>query len=365
MIEYLEKQIENGVYANGHKLPSEAALAEMFNASRITSKRALQELELKGVIYRRKGSGSFVTEHHSLKTLKNTHILSNNAKLYENSIDCILPFDALEGKFNKILQIKSTTGILEKHGYHLTLHNSMENEEVEREIISKIVQNNTKGIILYPHYDRANLDLLYEVWRRKIPIAVIDKKIPDIPICSIYSDNTAGAYLLTQELIENGHTKIACLYRRDLNDVFTIRHRFFGYCSSLLDNGMDVNYNYIINDYSRMLDNGVIFESLLGDILDMGITAVIGESDYTALNIIEACFRLGIKVPDELSVVGFDNAYQSETSNPPLTTVDQDFTAMGKLAAEAIIAQLTNKSYETDQIVPVELIRRQSVKKLK
>lgn len=364
IIDYLEKQILNGAYNNNKKLPSESELSEMFSVSRITAQRALKELELKGLIYRKKGSGSFVNE--SVNTFDNSRILHNPVKIsspmsgnLQNSIAFILPYDILAGRFNEILQMESASGVLEKHGYHLVLHNSMLNNNVESEIINKLLQSDIKGIILYPFNDFTNFDMLYQVWYKKFPIAVLDKKITDIPICSIYSDHHTGTYLAVQELINNGHEKIACCYRKDFAGFFSVRQRFFGYCRALMDNGIPVDNNFITYvSYDKKI------EDMIKDLLNMKVTALCCEHDYVAIEIIKTCETMRVKIPDDLSIVGFDNIYQSEYSNPPLTTIEQDFALIGKLAAEVVIAQIENKPYKSEQIVPVKLICRKSIKKL-
>lgn len=359
IINYLEKQIADGAYNGNVRLPTEIALAKMFSVSRITARRALSELERKGLIYRRQGSGSYA--YQNTKVLKDMTNSSETFDIGSNTVSLILPYDSLGGRFSEI--VRGAAEVLENYGYHLILHNSRTNMKIEREIILSLMKTGVRGIIYYPHKDMSNIDLLYEIWMRKIPFVTIDKKIPEIPVCGVYSDNFKGSYELTRKLIENGHTKISCFYYLDLADVFTIRQRFFGYCAALHDSNIPVELKYVVNYYDGIAGKSSR-ESVIGELLNTGVTAVVAENDYTALDIIEICSRMKINIPNQLSVIGFDNIPQSEYTKPPLTTAEQDFATIGKLAAEAVIAQIECKAYETDQVVPVKIINRKSIKKL-
>ena len=358
IINYLEKQIADGVYNNNVRLPTEVSLAQIFNVSRITARRALDELALKGLIYRKQGSGSYVSENTKPEFSKNVFEASYAS---DNTVSLILPYGRLGGRFSEI--VHSSSRFLEKRGYQLILHNSRTDPLVERDIILKLMKTSVGGIIFYPTKDRTNTDLLYQIWLENFPFVAIDKKIQDIPVFSVYSDNFTGSYNLTQKLIQNGHRNIACFYYIDLSDVFSIRQRFFGFCSALHDGGVPINYDYVINYYDSMAGEKSR-ESIILELLDKGVTAIVAENDYTALDIIDICNHLDIKIPEQLSIVGFDNVPQSEYINPSLTTAEQDFSAIGKSAAEAIIAQIEKQSFPKERVIPVKIIERKSVKKL-
>ena len=360
IINYLEKQIADGMYNNGIKLPSEADLSKLFNVSRITAQRALDELELKGIIYRKRGSGSYLVEN--AKSFSGTENLQAFA-VHEKNIAFILPYEILGGRFSEIIQ--NASNVLEKYGYNMMLYNSKTNMMSERELIRKLVAADVNGVILYPQHDLESIDLLYDIWLKKFPFVVIDKKITDIPICSVYSDNFTGSYLLTKELIKNGHTKIACFYYMDINfaEVFSIRQRFFGYCTALHESNVTIENNHIINFHEKASETKTR-ASVLRGLLDSGVTAILTQNDYEALDLIAVCNKINIDIPGQLSIVGFDNIPQSEYSNPSLTTAEQDFSAIGKSAAEAVIAQIENKPYAAEQIIPVSIICRNSIKRL-
>jgi DNA-binding LacI/PurR family transcriptional regulator/DNA-binding transcriptional regulator YhcF (GntR family) len=358
IINYLEKQIADGVYDNNVRLPTEASLSEMFNVSRITTRRALDELELKGLIVRRQGSGSYLSGNaKKTKSMETFSGSSDNGG--DNTVSFIFPYGSLGGRVIEIVQ--GASDVLETHGYHLVLHNSRTDEQIEREIMQKLIKTGTRGIIFYPNNDTTNIDLLYQIWLQKFPFIVIDKKIHDIPICGVCSDNFTGSYELTRKLIANGHVNIACFYYVDLVGTSSVRERFFGYCSALRDGGIPVNLDYVINYEKITIQTDKKREEIIAELLESGVTAVVTQNDYTALDIIDICNRLNIKIPNQLSIVGFDNVPQSEYTKPPLTTVEQDFAAIGRIAAETIIAQIEEKHFETEQIIPCKIIERKSI----
>jgi len=375
--EFINEKIISGEYAVGAKLPTEQALAAMFNVSRITSKRALDELAAKGAITRRQGRGSFVTTAHPSPPGQNrlNRSPATAAPLFsgisqsvhgKKTVAMILPYDILQGRLTEIVQ--SATAALGERNYHLTLHNSGENSENERHLFARLIADNVSGIIVYPTTDSSNTDMLYDMWLHHVPIVAVDKKIADIPISCVCSDNYQGAYDLTEYMIGKGHTRIGCLFNVPLPSVYSVRRRYFGFCSAMKQHGIPIDYSLVEHDYAERSfglsfdENIALLMETVKQRVDAGMTALLLENDYTALNVMTACKLAGIRLPEDLSIVGFDNLTQCEFATPSLTTCEQDFKRMGSLVGELLLKQMERRDFAfVEHSVPTKLCIRDSV----
>lgn len=357
IMEYLKKKIIEREILPDEKLPTEQELAELFNVSRITSKRALVELEREGLIYRVRGSGSFVSPESDEKgTL---HI---DSKL----VAMVLPFASTMGRIMDT--IRGATEYLSRQGYYLSVHSTGRDVKKEKEMIEELVDKNIAGIIYYPLSDKYNLDLINNLYLDKYPIVTIDKMFESVPISYVISDNFSAGHRATEYLIDNGHQKIGYISGVAIEDVVSVRQRYFGYCRALKKNDIPIDNSIIKLGIGKNLGFSKLNDETRKEIINIiknyrkkGVTAIYTENDYVAINIIRICKDIGITVPGQLSIIGFDNIEMADNISVPLTTLEQDFEQIGKKASEIIVKSLRQHQYDYEQItLPVKLIERQS-----
>lgn len=355
---YIKEKIEKKELLPEQKLPTEVELANMFNVSRITSKKALEELEKDNLIYRIQGSGSYVSPEPEVKT--------DNRYYRTKVIAIILPFEGSNGRL--IDSIMGAAEVVAEKGYYLTIHSANRSTDKERELLKSLFESKIEGIIYYPICDNRNLDILNMLNMYKYPVVTIDKYYESIPISYVVSDNLKGSYEAVSHLIKSGHTKIAYISDVDIESATSVRKRYFGYCQALIDNGIRLQEEIIKLDFKEAGNNeldeivgiGLLEETVL-KLLELGVTAIHTVNDYLAMNIVSACRCLDINVPKQLSIIGFDDLEASQFNSVPLTTVRQDFYEIGKSAAQILIEDIENKGHEYIQkIVPVKLIERAS-----
>ena len=134
--------------------------------------------------------------------------------------------------------------------------------------------------------------------------------------------------------------------------------------SGLIDHSVsDLTERYLIHDN----DNGrEYYISFIQSVMEQGITGIVAENDLIAIEIMQIAKELGLSIPDDFSIVGFDNIHLSSFVEPKLTTISQDFEQMGYQAAQNLVAIMENpqKQPRENVVVPVELIERQTVKRL-
>lgn len=368
---YIEDKILNKDWMPNDLLPSEFELSQEFSVSRITAKKALDELENLNLIYRIKGKGSFVCDNSSKIFLKNKNSLELKI------IALVLPHSTNLGRASDI--IKGLNNVLRESGIYLTLHISNQDIDEERRIIERLLEDNVNGIILNPVSHIKNLDLINHLVLERIPLVTIDKYFEGLPISSVLTDNFEGSYIATSHFISQGHKEIAFVTDIDIGDSTTIRDRYFGYCKALKDHSIDVkNENFVCIDYlnneliMKTMDNSYSTWSKMLDSVKCLIekqvyktarcTAIHAAHDYLAIYIMKAALEMGIKVPDDLSIIGFDNIENCSYVDVPITSIEYDFNTIGMKCGELILEKINSPSNDMKKIlIPVGLVRRSSV----
>lgn len=358
IVNALKAKISSGELKSGDQLPTEAELSSQYNVSRITSKRALSELENERLIYRVQGKGSFVSaaEQGSWRP--------GPADSGADSLLLILPFTH-----------HSSLGDYEQgiNEYLLTTDytlNIQSNTIVgQRKLLDIALNGNNRGLILYPVGSNLDLGVLYRYYASRFPLVTIDKSIEGIPFPSVVSDNFDGGYQATTHLIGHKHERIAFLSSLRVENSSSIRERYFGYLKALLDAGLADAELSSLTDRFLAHENGGgrdYYVSFIREMKAAGVTAIVAENDLTAIEAMQTVKDLGYSVPEDFSIVGFDNIQMASFVEPALTTVAQNFNRMGYLAAEQLIRLIRNPQQPLpgQTTVPVTLIERRSVRTL-
>ena len=228
-------------------------------------------------------------------------------------------------------------------GYHIILSNGYWNEALEEEHIEAARGRMAEGVILVlPKLAEKRIREL----NKRTPLVVVDKHVRSRDIDSVYIEQNDGAARAVEHLIELGHRRIAFLSgpRRIYNSI--ARHR--GYAEALKRHG-------ITPDPALVLRGDFTFESgqrAFEQILDLSPaerpTAVFAASDLVALGLMRSAFRHHFRIPQDLSLVGFDDITLSSIVNPPLTTVRHPFIKMGERAMKHLLGKLDPNAHPDD-----------------
>jgi LacI family transcriptional regulator len=190
------------------------------------------------------------------------------------------------------------------------------------------------------------------------PLIVVGQNVPGLEGQCVYAKNFDAAYRLTSYLIECGHKHIAHISGHHAAP--DTGERYNGYCQALTDHGLIVNPDLIVEGDYTEAGGTVATERLLARRKKHPFTAIFAANDQMALSARLALYRRGVDVPDEVSLVGFDDQTGSQYMIPPLTTIRQPAYHMGSVAAQAILALLEGRQLHIPQF-PLELIVRESV----
>lgn len=238
-------------------------------------------------------------------------------------------------------------------GYHVILCNAGNNPQREEEAIQLLKERQVDGVILVSSSPvGAYLQKFSEM-----KIVIVDRELQDMEVDTVICDNVSGSYLATRHLIELGHRDIAIVTgSMGLN---TTRDRLLGYEKALKEKGLPVLEDWIWKA-GFSFDHGynVTEENLKTGNMP---TAIFASSDIAAVGVISALEKHGLKVPEDISVVGFDDITLSTLVKPTLTTVTQPTYQMGKEAVELLVSGIKRGRKKAKRIVlPTNLVVRNS-----
>jgi LacI family transcriptional regulator len=209
---------------------------------------------------------------------------------------------------------------------------------------------------------RPDIEILNEFKKNKTPIILIEDTVDGFP--GVKVDNFQGAYVATDYLIKKGRRKIGILTgtitegRAGKN----VLERLEGYKKSLKDNGLDLRKKIMLETVCYTFDEGRrIFDKFIEN--KKGVDAIFcAAGDIAAMGLIKRAQELGVKVPDDVAIVGYDDIVISSIITPSLTTVKQPIFEMGKAAAKILISQMESDTVNINEVVTFqpELIIRES-----
>ncbi len=333
----LKDEITSKKIAVGEKLPTEMELSDSYHVSRITAKRALNELEQLGLVSRTRGKGSFVKD-----TTEENPLPLNKVILF------ILPFGDLSfGNFNQGL-----VPFCKEAGYTVFITHA----DYLNETDASVIQQNFSGLIYYPMNTDEYLDKLCMLASLDFPIVVLDKKIHGLQLPCVQSDNAMGGYLATHHLIELGHQKIAFITLDEVHHPHTVRNRYLGYIQALAEAHLPYHTSFT--------DHEATSKNILEFVKNNEITGLICENDLIAIQCMNALQAANYIIPSDISIVGFDNIQASQLSNPPLSTIEQNFTELGIEAGQSLVNWVEKGEIPSDSKVAVKFIERNTTKEL-
>lgn len=337
------RQIQQQNMQPGQRFYSEAELCELHGVSRQTVRQAITRLVQQGVLEARQGSGTFVAEAAGMHTGGNIGVVST----YFN--DYIFP-----GIITGIEEVLSQNGF----GMQLAItHNKVQDEE---KALLNLLEQNVAGLIVEPTKSalpNPNAEIYKEIESRGIPLVFFNAAYPWANFPLVAMDDVRAGRMAGQCLIEAGHTRIAALFQAD--DIQG-HLRYKGYMQAMAAARLAADPENIL--WYTTEDIGDLFQSSQRVLSRLrGCTAVVCYNDQLALKLLNFCRRHDIRVPQQLSVVGVDNADLSSLCDPPLTTVAHPMRKLGQAAAGTVVEMLKTPGAVAGTIFEPELVVRQSV----
>jgi LacI family transcriptional regulator len=239
--------------------------------------------------------------------------------------------------------------------YAVLLCNSGEDTEREGAYLELLAERRVDGVVIAS----SGVGRRHRAWLAKapVPIVLVNCASPDVPLPTILSDNRAGAALAIDHLLALGHRRIAHITAPSRNEAAA--ERLEGARDALRAAGLDPAGLLVAEGDGHVGGGAAAAERLLD--ADRGLTAIFAYNDLTAIGAIRAVGACGRRVPDDVSVVGFDDVDLAAFADPPLTTVAQATASMGRWAVERLLDRLGGGTASTETVIlPVHLEVRAS-----
>jgi len=343
IFEYFKALIKSGDIAFSNKILSESEIALKFKVSRHTVRQALMQLERENYIYKEQGRGAFCCYKETRNEKKNIAVLTTYISNY------IFP-----------PIISGIEEVLSSLGYTLTLFNTNNEKQKEGEYLSKIIDSDTVGLIIEPTMsalENINLELYKELDKRKLPYIMINAKYDEIDPAYVVIDDIEGGYILTKYLIQMGHRNIAGIFKND--DIQGVNRRL-GYMKAMREFKLDIPNEYFGN-YGTGQEAFIPYE-FANNLLRRGNrpSAIVCYNDQIAFYVLQAARDAGLKVPEDISIVGYDDSDIATATELKLTTVGHPKAEMGKRAARFLINMIEKENERPYYTYKPELIVRNS-----
>lgn len=242
----------------------------------------------------------------------------------------------------------------------MIMMNTLEDHKNDPGIIRSLRQRSVDGMIIAPSSQTFNDDKeIKEVLNNlDVPFVLVDRMLHDFPVNQVYFNNKTGEYLATKYLIENGHRKIGFISTQ--NYAMTGFYRHLGYLKAIEEAGIPVNESYIKHgDYTT--ETGYQFAK---ELYESGVTAIACANDMIAFGVRKRLVEMGVRVPEDVSLVGYDNLNLNEYLDRGLSSVDQDITKMAHHAVDILMNALEGNEEIVEVMLEPTLKIRNSVKNM-
>ena len=339
----LRRLIVSGRWRYGERIPTEAQLSRHLDISRTTVRIALQRIEVEGLIKRAAGRGTFVAWQLQKYPPPPRRSIGYITHSFHNEIHSIL--------------LNSAETELRSAGYQVIFSNAADNDE-ETRILQQLLDDHAAGLILWANAKPADKtkSLLREYQQRHIPIVFVDRWVEGIEADYVASDNFGGAYDLVCHLIELGHRHIVHLMP-NISSLRPVNERHRGYVTAVNEHGMRAYAPWKINPPDRCEFHETDIYKLVGEEsrqiteqvvrlmnrVDPKPTAIVCINDILAIITMSALRDIGYRIPDDVSVTGFDDISMASYIEVPLTTVSQNAYQLGRAASQMLIERLNSR----------------------
>lgn len=243
-------------------------------------------------------------------------------------------------------------------GYDIVLLSTTSTKQREKTYTQLCRERRVDGVIIQGI--RTDDPYLKEVVESDIPCVLIDIPLTSSTVGYVTTDNILGAKKAVQHLIHMGHKKIGFINGHDF--AFVSQQRLAGYKEAINEANIQINQKWIRNGEFSEETAELVASKLLEEHPE--ITAIFCASDLMALGVIQAARKLGIDVPNELSIIGFDDIILASYVTPSLTSIAQNTFQMGYEAARLLLSIFENEAESHVVSLGTELMIRESTKPL-
>ncbi|ASG64425.1 TPA: DNA-binding transcriptional regulator CytR [Kluyvera ascorbata] len=280
-----------------------------------------------------------------------------NMKRNESRTILVIVPDICDPFFSEVIRGIEVTAAAQ--GYLVLIGDCAHQNQQEKTFIDLIITKQIDGMLLLG--SRLPFDASIEEQRNLPPMVMANEFAPELGLPTVHIDNLTAAFDAVNYLHELGHQRIGCIAGPE--EMPLCHYRLQGYVQALRRSGITVDPHYIARGNFTYEAGASALEQLLA--LPKPPTAVFCHSDIMALGALSWAKRQGLKVPEDLSIIGFDNISLAEFCDPPLTTVSQPRFDIGREAMLLLLNQLSGQFVDSgSRLLDCELIVRGSTSKI-
>jgi LacI family transcriptional regulator len=243
----------------------------------------------------------------------------------------------------------------ERNGYSVILCNSDDDSDKQRRYLRVLLERRIDGLIVATV--GGDSEFAQALALVKVPMVLVDRPLEGVEADLVQINHEQGGYLATRHLLELGHRRIACL--GGPADTLVAQERLAGYRRAMAEVGQAVQQQWLIN---TEFTSAAGYSAAAHLLAENAPTAIFAGNDMIGIGILRAAAERGLRVPQDLSIVGFDDIAVSRYLYPALTTVGQSILQLGERAAAQLLARLgqRNKSLPEHTVVAPTLVLRES-----
>jgi GntR family transcriptional regulator, arabinose operon transcriptional repressor len=344
--EILRQRIVSGVWNQaGYQLPTEPELCAEFDVARGTVRQALSLLEKEGYVRRERGRGTFVDWTNGQPRAR--------SEAAQKQIGFVVPYVRDSFMTSILLGVERRAT---ERGMSVIFRHVENDPARQKAMLEEMAARRVAGTILYPT-DSAHMESIAELIRAGSPVVLIDRYMRQMPSDYVMADHFGGALQVTQHLIALGHTRIGYVSWDDA--AISMEHRAAGYRQALLEAGLP-------HDEAACCEVPGYPEIPLDPLRayltrEPRLTAVFAANDQIALAVYRAARNLGLRVPEDLALVGFGDIDLVAHLDVPLTTVVLPTYEIGSQAVDLLLARIHNRFQGWQRVIlPTQLVIRRS-----
>lgn len=352
IVEWAKKYITDNSLLPNERFLSENELCSIHNVSRQTVRQALKVLEDENIIVRQRGSGTFIKDTATT--------ISDDAR--PKSVGIVSTY------FSDYIFPSIITGIesvLKKNNIGIQLSITHNRVFEEAQALRTLIAHGVSGIIVEPSKSalpNPNSALYQEIRANNIPLVFFNARYPWMDFPSVTMDDCDAARQVTDHIFSCGHRKVCAMFSMD--DIQG-HERYRGFMESCEAHGVLQAEQNVMWYYTG--ERNTLFQSSESRIMKLlsKSTAVVCYNDKLAVELMDFCRNKGIRVPEDISVTGIDDARIATLCDVQLTTVRHPHQLMGEMAAKIMLEYINNPhAAHEDHVFRPELIIRDSVKQI-
>ncbi|MFW6059157.1 MAG: GntR family transcriptional regulator [Phycisphaeraceae bacterium] len=351
----LRQRVVEGEYQPGEKIPTEKELGDEFGVSRLTVAKAMAHLVAERRVERFRGRGTYVLRPEDGDKAEGADSRATEAR----RITFLSPGQEQGPVHIRHGILEGLHEALEAVGYYVGVDFYADLEQHLSKLEKLGEDRHAAAFVVWPEPDARTREKLTALIERRFPVVLVDTYLPDFACDYVVTDNVAGGALMVRHLADLGHRRIT--YITEWPDRTSLRNRLTGYLRGLVCEDVPVTERSVVTvDSWASADVGSVIDELFD--APEPPTAIFASHDYLAMNVHWALRERGLRVPEDISLAGYDNIDAAQHFAVPLTTVSQDYFQMGHVAGQILLERFgkPEPTVNYQQLIQPRLVERAS-----